>query len=303
MKRIHIHIVLAAGLIFITSGSLGQSIPYVKAGVDRNQIVIGEPIKWKLEIQVQPGTNPSFPPIDTIPHFDILDKGKTDSNFLTDLVTYTQILTITSFDSGSRMIPPVHFNIDGKTYTTDSIPVEVGFSKFDPRQDYHDIKDIFDVGNPNTKFIIWFLVPLALVSVWLVYYFIRKSKMRDKAKEIEISLTLSAFDQAMAAMKELKTQRLAETGQVKLYYTKLNDILRLFVLRKLHMASLEKTNEELIIQLKDLNISRDQFYQLSSSLRMSDFVKFARYLPEADDNDKNFTVIESSIQLLNEIEK
>ena len=88
-----------------------------------------------------------------------------------------------------------------------------------------------------------------------------------------------------------------------MYYTKLNDILRLFVLRKLQMSSLEKTNEELIIQLRYLNISQNLFSRLSSALRMSDFVKFAKYLPDRISNEQNFDIIESSVNLLNEMEQ
>ena len=107
----------------------------------------------------------------------------------------------------------------------------------------------------------------------------------------------------MKSMEELKKQKLPESGQTKLFYTKLNDILRLFVLRKLQIASLEKTNEELILQLRELNISREHFSHLAESLRMSDFVKFAKYLPAQNDNEQNFAIIESSIHILNKIEK
>ncbi len=37
------------------------------------------------------------------------------------------------------------------------------------------------------------------------------------------------------------------------------------------------------------------------SLRMTDFVKFARYEPNAEDNGKNFGIIESTIKTLNNI--
>ena len=72
-------------------------------------------------------------------------------------------------------------------------------------------------------------------------------------------------------------------------------------LRRLQIASMAKTNEELIIQLKELNISRDQFSQMAQALRISDFVKFAKYLPGENDNEVNFNVIKSSVELLNEI--
>ena len=66
---------------------------------------------------------------------------------------------------------------------------------------------------------------------------------------------------------------------------------------------MEKTNEELIMQLRQVNISPHQFGQLSSALRMSDFVKFAKYLPDQFSNDQNFDIIESSVNILNEFEE
>jgi len=74
-------------------------------------------------------------------------------------------------------------------------------------------------------------------------------------------------------------------------------------LRKLRIASMVKTNEELIMQLKELNISREQFSHLAQALRMSDFVKFAKYVPGENENEQNFDIIKSSVEILNTIEK
>jgi hypothetical protein len=62
---------------------------------------------------------------------------------------------------------------------------------------------------------------------------------------------------------------------------------------------MEKTNEELILQLRGLNLSRDSFTQLAQALRMSDYVKFAKYQPGSSDNEKNYEIIQSAIQTLN----
>jgi hypothetical protein len=64
-----------------------------------------------------------------------------------------------------------------------------------------------------------------------------------------------------------------------------------------------KTNEELILQLKQSDISKDQFSQLAQALRMSDFVKFAKYTPGTSDNEISFNIIKSSVDILNEIER
>jgi hypothetical protein len=57
------------------------------------------------------------------------------------------------------------------------------------------------------------------------------------------------------------------------------------------------------MQLRQVNISPHQFSQLASALRMSDFVKFAKYLPDQFSNEQNFEIIESSVNILNEFEE
>ena len=50
-----------------------------------------------------------------------------------------------------------------------------------------------------------------------------------------------------------------------------------------------------MIQLKSLNLSKEQFDKLSQSLRQSDFVKFAKYIPSADDDRNCFEEIKNAI--------
>ncbi|WP_315818311.1 hypothetical protein [Paraflavitalea speifideaquila] len=105
----------------------------------------------------------------------------------------------------------------------------------------------------------------------------------------------------MQALATLKEKDLPNKGEVKAYYTNLNDILRIYVQRKLNIASREKTNEELIIALQKQQMQEEYFRELSDALRMADFVKFARYEPGVSDNEKNFAIIESAIKTLNNI--
>jgi hypothetical protein len=71
------------------------------------------------------------------------------------------------------------------------------------------------------------------------------------------------------------------------------------VSRKLAISSFERTNEELIIQLSRLNLPQKPFNSLVQALRISDFVKFAKYRPSEEDNINNLDIVRSSIDLLN----
>jgi len=113
---------------------------------------------------------------------------------------------------------------------------------------------------------------------------------------------LTPYEEALQALDELRRKGYAQNGQVKNYYTRMNDILRVFVLRKLKISSLEKTNEELITQLRSMPMDKETFNQLAAALRIADSVKFAKYQPDASDNEKNMEIIKAAITSLNNIQ-
>ena len=289
-------------LLSFGPGGFSQNILIPKATVDRNRILVGEPVQLTLEADLPPGLAAGWQVPDSIPHFEFIRKGNLDSVETSSGKSYKQVLTITSFDSGLVVLPPLLMIAGNRKLYTDSIRIEVSYSPFDPKQDYHDIKDIIALDNPHVRYIAWIVLAMSLISIFLVIYFIRKKESTPESKQ-EVATRRTPYEEAIQALEELRKQQLPEKGQVKLYYTRLNDILRLFVLKKLKMATMEKTNEELIMQLRQMKFSAAQFSQLAGSLRMSDFVKFAKYQPIQQDNEKNFQVIESSVQILNEMEE
>jgi hypothetical protein len=275
----------------------------VKASTDRKSILIGEPFHLLLQARIPEGTQRHWFELDTIPHFDILSRGDLDSSYEAGNMVFRQQLVLTSFDSGSQVIPRLACLLGNRKFLTDSIQLEVNYSNIDPRQDYHDIKDIIEVENPLVKWIVWGLLAVTLAAVAGTIYFLRRKAGRLGTEKKEPVSNLSPFEEAMKAMQELKQRQLTRSGQTKMYYSRLNDILRVFVHRKLDISSMEKTNEELVAQLKKMEISRDNYAQLAEALRMSDSVKFAKYQPDETKNEMNFEIIESSIRLLDEIQK
>jgi hypothetical protein len=304
MKR---NIQYISWFIFLTCKALfgfSQNQITVTATANRNQILIGEPVQLTLEAKLPLGIQMTWFPLDSIPHFEYIEKGKLDSAVTEDGKSFRQDVLITSFDSGTFVIPSLPLLLNNQKYLTDSISIQVSFSKINPNQDYHDIKDIIEVENSSVKYVIWIIAGVTLISLALFIYFVRKKKKIIEIKQVEeIVPKLSPYDEAIIALNELKNENLDRSGQVKLYYTRLNDIFRKFVLRKLQIASMAKTNDEIIMQLQKSGMPREKFSQLAEALRMSDFVKFAKYIPGQTDNDNSFAVIRSSIDILNETER
>lgn len=298
MKNPILYITLIGCLIASPLYMQGQVL--AKASVNRDQILIGEPIILTFEVRVPMGQSVTWFNLDSIPLFEFIEKGKVDTSDNIDGKQYHQELTITSFDSGMVIIPPMTIQVDGKAYATDSIPIEVSYAQLDISKDYRDIKEIEEVPKPAWRaWIPWILGIVTLLAVGVIAYLLRKPKTPAPAPQ-PVQPQLSAYEEALQALEELRKQGL-QNGQVKIYYSRLNDILRVFMFRKLKVATLEKTNAELIAELRQVPMDKESFNQLVHALQIADFVKFARYQPDASDNENNFTVIQTAIKTLNNI--
>ena len=287
---------------FLIRDAFSQRV-LVSSSIDKNNILIGEPVRMSVEVILPTGTNVGWFPLDSIPHFEYVEKGRIDTVVKPNGTEYRQLLTLTSFDSGRWVLPPLALEVNGRYYLTDSLPVSVAFSGMDPNQEYHDIHDILEVKYTEGKYITWTIAAIAVLSLLAVIYFLRK-RVAKVVKPIEKpEVRLQPFEEAMLLLEKLKNQHLPENGQVKLYYTGLNDILRKFIFGKTSMVTMQKTNEELILQLRENGLQNDVYIRLAQTLRMSDAVKFAKYVPERNDNEQSFDNIKRSIELLNNINK
>ncbi len=265
--------------------------------------MIGEAIELKLEAKVPVGTEAKWFPTDSVAHFEIIDKGKVDTASTPDFNIFTQKLIITSFDSGRWAFAALPLAIGNKEYLTDSLPVSVAYSNFDPNQDYHDIKDILEVENANTKYINWVLAGLTVLSLLAIVYFLRR-KVLIQQPVVEIRKPISKLpplQEALEALDELQKQGYTKGDGVKMYHTQLNDILRWFLYRKTGVATMEQTSGELMLQLKQFNQANTDFINLAQALRMNDAVKFAKYQPTADENEQGMDTIKKSIRQLDTI--
>lgn len=267
----------------------------VKATIDKERILIGEPIQLELEATIPAGRSVEWFATDTIPHFEFIEKAKIDSSS-SDQGIYRQRLIITSFDSGRVVLPPLHLECDGKSYLTDSLAVVVSYSDFDPKQEYHDIKDIIEV-EAGKDYLTWILAGAGvLLLLLLLLWYLRKRRRRRPAIPTEVFSHLSPLDEALKALDELKQQWPAE----KQFYTRLNDIIRWFVYRKTGVAAMQKTNEEFILQIEKLSLTQDDFTMLAQVLRLCDVVKFAKFIPSRNDSEHSLQVARSSVQAIND---
>lgn len=268
-----------------------QTRTVVKATVDKNRIVIGEQIELQLEADIPEHAPISFFSIDTIPHFEFIQVSPIDTTNTSEGTVLTRRYRITSFDSGSWVIPS--FVMAGDV-VTDSIPIEVGYSPFDPNKDYHDIKDVIDVTVEEEKkqWWWWAIGGGSLVIIVVIYLLLRKKPVAAKA----VAPPVDPYKDALQQIEQLQRQKPA----AKEYYSQLVDILRQYIEKRKGISSLQKTTDDLVLQLRGLVLSNDDFNRLAQALRMSDFVKFAKYQPEKSDDEM---ILQTIRQTIMDIEK
>jgi hypothetical protein len=269
-----------------------QSIPEVKASVDHDSILIGEPIRLTLEADIPENSPIRFFPVDTIPHFEFLDRGKIDTSNTSEGTFLRRVMVITSFDSGHWVIPQLTI---GDGIVTDSIAIDVGYSEFDRSQDYHDIKEILEVKPAEKKTPWWWYAIGAGLIILLIIFIIVLRKKKPKVAAVEVPI-----DPYADAMNELTKLRASQLDQ-KQYYSYLVNIFRLYISRKKGIHSLQKTTDDLVIQLKGIGMNKDSFEKLSQALRLSDYVKFAKYVPGKEDDAITFDSVKKSIEEIEQI--
>jgi hypothetical protein len=279
--------------------SSAQDEPSVKASVDKTQIVVGDPFRLTIDIATV-----RLPQLDSIPHFEWLGKGTKDSLTAGTGSRYHLEWKLTSFDSGVHLIPSFPVQIGGQNYQTDSLSVQVTYGAMDSLKNYHDIRGIIDKENPAVKYIPWVVLGFTLLSILLFAWSVNRmarASLAEPGQEPSQKNNLSALDEALSALDALKTMTLTDAASVKKYYSAMNDVLRVFLVRNMRFSAMVRTNEELIMQLSRVAMDRQSFSHLAGVLRMSDFVKFAKYIPGQIDNEKNLEIIRSSITIINEI--
>ena len=289
-RKIYIHSTLVLMFSLITSGLFSQSI---KAEVDRDKILIGEQIKIKLSVQ---GGNVgmswfNFP--DSIPHLEIVQKGKIDTVANGAATDYYQIISITSFDSGAWEFPPLFIN--GVNQSTPAFNISVLPVDVSQMQDYNDIKDIEEVQMETNWLIIAFIAALTLFSIGMVYWLIKKKK---NAVVVRPSLrgNLSPLDWALAELNKLSQQQVQTPSEVKKYYSDLTSISRTFFNMQLQQQSFHQTTDEWMIALQPLSVDNETRISFFQFLRLADTVKFAKYQPPASENQTSPEIIKRMLQ-------
>ncbi|MBY0537331.1 MAG: hypothetical protein K2P88_15875 [Chitinophagaceae bacterium] len=280
-------------LVLLSAGVLNAQV-LVKSFMDTDSIGIGTPVKVTIEGRLPLGIPYSIKIPDSIPHFEIIDKSELKEENEMDGKKFTQVITILSYDSGVQVIPPFEVQVKNKKYLTDKLSLLIGYMQQSETDAYRDIKAIVPAPPFKwTKELIALVVGSVLVLILILYLILRKKKQPKLEPQVPPK---SPYEQAMDELRKLKQGWEREEVSARDFYGELNRIFRWYVQQTQEFSSLDKTNQEMIKFLKHSLLPKEQLELLIQTLRLSDFVKFAKYIPSKEEMEKSWFVTEISIK-------
>ncbi|MEO6453596.1 MAG: hypothetical protein ABIN97_05995 [Ginsengibacter sp.] len=287
---------------FITSAQN----PQLKTTINKQNILIGEPLKIRVEANFPVNTYKitwlTIP--DSIAHFEVIERQKTDSIESNGMLKVQQIITLTSFDSGIRTIPSFLVNFDAFSddsafnLFTDSIRVAVSFAPTDSIKPFHDIKTIIEVKDERPLWV-WIVAGLVvLLLIFLIYYLLKK--LRKKNSSNLFASNLSPLEEALQSLTELQKQQLLSKHQVKQFHSRLSEIFKRYMSAKINFNLLNLTSEQVLMKLDELYINKENIGLVANNLLMADAVKFAKYVPGNTESEEAFSNTKKVIQQIDQ---
>ena len=283
-----------AGTETATKKPLPENAPKVDVSFDRDSIGIGDHFLLTVGVEkdiVQQVEFPHFQEGRIGDHIEVLADLPPDTTAGEGRrITLSKRYLLTTFEEGVHVLGtlPVLYmdkNIVDTIWSAQSLRLEVGTFEIDTlAQTIYDIKlpvaAPFRIGEIAGWALLFYHILLLLIGgiCLLIRY-------RNKIPFIAPKPALPPHVTAIRALEALHHQKLWQNSKHKQYYTSLTNILREYLFGRYGIRAMEMTSEEIIGAVRTLDLAPKLSGDLSSLLDLSDLVKFAKFIPEADINE------------------
>ena len=292
MKQLGVLIIF---LVSFISYSQGQEFT---AKLSPLEIKIGEQATLELECNFSAAEKQIMLPAlkDTISKFiEVVDVSKIDTTFDEDDVTskyFTQKITITSWDSGLHVIPPMQSIVGTDTLYSEPLLLSVNTVQLAEEQDIKDIKGIMEVPFSLWDWILAHRIEIGsivgiLLLILIAFLLYRKYANKEDDKE-EIVIPKEDADLiANRKLKELEAKKVWQKGEVKEFHSQLSFIVREYIENRFEINALEQTTDEIsMLLVAHPEIDKTDLQQLTQMLQLADMAKFAKQQPIGAENEQ-----------------
>jgi len=270
----------------------GQEIK-LKTALEHDTIWLGDQIKLLIVVEQNAGTKIEFPQLpDSILKVEILSRSKIDTSKLEGTrIQLKQTCLVTCFDSGAHVIPALVFKIrkEGSidSLKSNNLTLFVKMPPVDLKKGPIDIKKPFSAPITFKEIAPWlFGIILICALVFLIVYAISRRHKNKPLFQRPLKPKLPPHVIALQELDKLKGEELWQHEKVKDYYTRLTDIVRVYIEERFTISAMEKTTFEILSSFKEKEsqIVDKSVIELKEILEVADLVKFAKLTPLPDEN-------------------
>lgn len=285
----------------MTAGALGAYAAPVQvtASLDSAYILMGKQTALHTSVVQDAATQGAWL-IDTaktlVPEVELsrrLDPDTTDLG--NNRVQIDRTLIIQSFDSGLYVLPRLEYVVGSDTFRTEELALKVIPVPVDTMTTIHTYGDTLSVRSHFWDFLPdwltdnwgWILGAIALIAATVLYFIFRKKDI--KAVIMPKPKPVPPYELAMRQLNALRDMQLCEHGREKEFYTRLTDILRIYLEQRFGIYAMEMTSTQIREAINANETTRPNNKYVSQILEVADFVKFAKVRPLPSDNAKSFS--------------
>ncbi|SFK85466.1 hypothetical protein SAMN05216357_10726 [Porphyromonadaceae bacterium KH3CP3RA] len=311
-KKLHIisiHRAAAVALCLIFVASLAAQKASVQATVQPTEIMIGEQALINLKVITPKDKVIHFPVYEKeiVPGIEVIGMLPPDTLIENNVMTLNFKYVITSFDSTLYHVPhipifdgtdTIYSNSFGLKVTspelTDSTLAylekinkgETDSIDFEQLQ-LNDIKSVRKAPFVWTDYlwILWIVLGVILILGligFIIYLVLKKKRKGYFFKPPEV---LPAHVRALNELDKLKAEKIWQQGREKDFYSRLTDVLRIYIYEREGINAMEMTSGEILNEIRKATDVESVYENLKQILSTSDLVKFAKYKPYPDEND------------------
>lgn len=262
--------------------------------IQKDTLLIGDQASFSFKTKVPPGSKFYLQNLQRdvgngveLAGSPLVDTLKSDSGG-TELQT---TFTFTSFDSGSHVIPIINGyleNPDGSidTVTFDAGKLEVTTIQIDTTSyKPFDVKDQMVYPYTVKEFLPWGGMLIAFVAIVLLVLRWWKRWRKKRSLFGKVVEPDSPYVAALKELEKIRNQKLWQNNQMKLFYTRITDVLREYIEARFGLQAMEKTSAEILKELLPAGIDKNEYDSLKELLEVADLVKFAKYVPSELENE------------------
>ncbi|MCC6551008.1 MAG: hypothetical protein IT279_13165 [Ignavibacteriaceae bacterium] len=282
---------IALFFLIIISSLFPQEIQF-KTRVDSSSYLVGDPVTLLIDTKYPTDFRMVFPSrYDSLAPLEYLYTDTLSLDESAGQKSGKFAFVVAGYDSGLFTIPRLPFLFvkgnSTQTFLSDSFQVLISTVAVDTSKDIRDIKAPEKIPF-DYSFLLW-LIPLLILLGALGYWLYKRFSKREKTATPVPQAVLSPYEEAYSALQSLEKKQLWQSGQIKEFHSEITGIIRNYFERAYTMPALESTSSETLEFLKKKGVSHTIVSRTESFLKNADLVKFAKYIPLSDLNQKMMT--------------